>query len=68
MVHTAGAFGEVDKEVTDREGIEPVMPVGSDGAFTFPVAEYEGMLVFDANAPIIDHLRAATRGSGESGR
>lgn len=67
VVHTAGAFGEVDKEVTDREGIEPVMPVGSDGAFTFPVAEYEGMLVFDANAPIIDHLRAATRGSGETG-
>ena len=65
VVHTAGAFGEVDKEVTDREGIEPVMPVGADGAFTFPVAEYEGMLVFDANAPIIDHLRAATRGAGE---
>ena len=65
VVHTAGAFGEVDKEVTDREGIEPVMPVGADGAFTFPVAEYEGMLAFDANAPIIDHLRAATRGAGE---
>ncbi|KRE43483.1 isoleucine--tRNA ligase [Knoellia sp. Soil729] len=67
VVHTAGAFGEIDKEVTDREGIEPVMPVGADGAFTFPVGEYEGMLVFDANAPIIDHLRAATRGSGETG-
>ena len=31
LVHTAGAFGEVDKEVTDREGIEAVMPVGKDG-------------------------------------
>ena len=49
LVHTAGAFGEDDKVVTDREGIEPVMPVGKDGRFTFPVAEYEGMLVFDAN-------------------
>ena len=34
LVHTAGAFGEVDKEVTDREGIEAVMPVGKDGRFT----------------------------------
>ncbi|HTZ44762.1 MAG TPA: isoleucine--tRNA ligase [Jatrophihabitans sp.] len=61
LVHSAGAFGEEDKEVTDREGIEPVMPVGADGAFTYPVVDYEGMLVFDANALIIDHLKAATR-------
>ncbi|WP_141014045.1 isoleucine--tRNA ligase [Nocardioides sambongensis] len=62
LVHSAGAFGEVDKEVTDREGIAPVMPVGKDGRFTEPVAEYAGMLVFDANLQIIDHLKAATRG------
>ena len=37
LVHSAGAFGEVDKEVTDREGIEAVMPVGKDGRFTEPV-------------------------------
>ena len=67
LVHTAGAFGEDDKVVTDREGIEAVMPVGKDGRFTFPVTEYEGMLVFDANLHIIDHLKAATRGSGETG-
>ncbi|MFC7489247.1 MULTISPECIES: isoleucine--tRNA ligase [unclassified Knoellia] len=67
LVHSAGAFGEEDKIVTDREGIEPVMPVGADGAFTFPVTEYEGLLVFDANAPIIEHLKAATRGSVEAG-
>ena len=36
LVHTAGAFGEDDKVVTDREGIEAVMPVGKDGRFTFP--------------------------------
>ena len=36
LVHTAGAFGEDDKEVTDREGIEAVMPVGKDGRFTAP--------------------------------
>jgi isoleucyl-tRNA synthetase len=62
VVHTAGAFGEVDKEVTDRENIEAVMPVGKDGRFTHPVDEYAGMLVFDANLHIIDDLKAATRG------
>jgi len=61
VVHTAGAFGEVDKEVTDREGIEAVMPVGKDGRFTEPVQDYAGLQVFDANLLIIDHLKAATR-------
>ncbi len=65
VVHTAGAFGEVDKEVTDREGIEAVMPVGKDGRFTVPVVDYEGMQVFDSNLQIIDHLKAATRGETE---
>ena len=67
LVHTAGAFGEDDKIVTDREGIEAVMPVGKDGRFTTPVDEYAGMLVFDANLQIIDHLRAATRALSDEG-
>ncbi|MBF4162382.1 isoleucine--tRNA ligase [Nocardioides acrostichi] len=67
LVHTAGAFGEVDKEVTDREGIEPVMPVGKDGRFTAPVDDYAGMQVFDANLHVIDHLKNQTRGEGETG-
>ena len=67
LVHSAGAFGEDDKVVTDREGIEPVMPVGKDGRFTHPVDEYAGMLVFDANLHIIDHLKAATAGAGDAG-
>lgn len=58
LVHTAGAFGEDDKVVTDREGIEAVMPVGKDGRFTAPVTEYAGMQVFDANLPIIDDLKS----------
>ncbi|WP_028652811.1 isoleucine--tRNA ligase [Nocardioides halotolerans] len=62
LVHSAGAFGEADKEVTDREGIAPVMPVGKDGRFTEPIDEYAGMLVFDANLHVIDDLKAATRG------
>jgi isoleucyl-tRNA synthetase len=67
LVHSAGAFGEDDKVVTDREGIEPVMPVGKDGRFTFPVVEYQRMLVFDANLHIIDHLVAATKGESDAG-
>ena len=67
LVHTAGAFGEEDKIVTDREGIEPVIPVGPDGRFRYPVTDYEGLLVFDANQVIIDHLKAATRGDGDAG-
>jgi isoleucyl-tRNA synthetase len=67
LVHTAGAFGEEDKIVTDAAGIEPVVPVGADGRFLYPVTDYEGMLVFDANLPIIDHLRARTRGEGDPG-
>jgi len=67
LVHTAGAFGEEDKVVTDAAGIAPVMPVGPDGRFTYPVTDYEGLLVFDANALIIDHLKARTRGAGEHG-
>ncbi len=66
LVHTAGAFGEIDKEVTDREGIEAVMPVGKDGKFTAPVDDYAGLQVFDANLQIIDHLKAMTRVSASS--
>ena len=61
LVHTAGAFGEDDKVVTDREGIEVVVPVGIDGRFTYPVTDYEGLLVLDANSEVIDHLKARTR-------
>ena len=43
------------------------MPVGPDGAFTFPVTDYEGLHVFDANPQIIDTSRAATRGEGDHG-
>lgn len=60
LVHSAGAFGEVDKEVTDREGIVAVMPVGKDGRFTAPVTDYEGMQVFDANPHVIDDLKNGT--------
>src|SRR5680860_909334 len=67
IVHIAPAFGEEDKVVTDAADIEPVVPVGPDGKFTAPVVDYEGMLVFDANLAIIDHLKARTEGRTEAG-
>jgi isoleucyl-tRNA synthetase len=67
IVHIAPAFGEEDKQLTDQYGITPVVPVGPDGRFTFPVIDYEGLHVFDANPVIIDHLKAATRGEGDRG-
>ncbi len=67
IVHIAPAFGEEDKQLTDQYGIAPVVPVGPDGKFTFPVADYEGLHVFDANALIIEHLKAATAGHGDYG-
>ena len=68
LVHGAGAFGEDDKVVSDREGIEPVLPVGADGRFTFPVVDYESLQVFDANALIIDHLKGRTRHDAAAAR
>jgi isoleucyl-tRNA synthetase len=67
LVHSAGAFGEDDKIVCDREGVASVMPVRADGTFTHPVDEYAGLQVFDANLPIIDHLKARTRGEDQAG-
>ncbi|MFV0463683.1 MAG: isoleucine--tRNA ligase [Nostocoides sp.] len=66
LVHIAPAFGEEDKVVTDAAGIAPVVPVGPDGRFTFPVTDYENIQVLDANGLILDHLNAATAG-GERG-
>jgi isoleucyl-tRNA synthetase len=61
IVHIAPAFGEEDKLLTDQYGIVPVVPVSASGRFTAPVDEYAGLLVFDANQRVIDHLRQRTR-------
>jgi isoleucyl-tRNA synthetase len=66
LVHIAPAFGEEDKLLTDQYGIVPVVPVGPDGKFTFPVSDYAGLHVFDANQAIIDDLKARTRLDAET--
>jgi isoleucyl-tRNA synthetase len=62
LVHLAPAFGEIDREVADREGIGALNPVGPDGAFgdTMPLP-YSGTFVKDADADLIAELRASGR-------
>lgn len=57
IVHMAPGFGEDDLEVCRAAGIEVAVPVDEAGRFTAEVPDYAGMLVFDANAPIIARLK-----------
>jgi isoleucyl-tRNA synthetase len=61
-VHLAPAFGEDDKAATDAAGIEPVVPVDSQGRFTTEVPPYAGQQVFEANKPIVHDLKAGVPG------
>ncbi|WP_025273781.1 isoleucine--tRNA ligase [Haloglycomyces albus] len=61
LVHIAPAFGEEDKVVTDAAGIEPVVPVNSQGRFTGEVPDFEGSHVFDANKEIIKWLKVTEK-------
>ena len=67
VVHLAPAFGEDDKNATDAAGIEPVVPVDSQGRFTEEVAPYAGQHVFAANKPIIADLKAVSGGGTAAG-
>ncbi len=60
IVHMSPGFGEDDKAALDRVGVETVVPVGPDGKFIFPVTDYQGLHVFDANPVITEHLKART--------
>ncbi|MFC5939224.1 isoleucine--tRNA ligase [Corynebacterium choanae] len=61
IVHQAPAFGEDDMNTCQEHGIEVCVPVDLDGKFTSQVPDYEGLLVFDANKPIIKDLKAKGR-------
>ncbi|MGO1317731.1 MAG: isoleucine--tRNA ligase, partial [Cellulomonadaceae bacterium] len=60
LVHMAPGFGEDDMVACDAAGITPVVPVDARGRLTSQVPDYEGELVFDANAPIIRNLKDGT--------
>ncbi|MDY6050651.1 MAG: isoleucine--tRNA ligase [Corynebacterium sp.] len=61
VVHQAPAFGEDDMNTCNKYGVGLVIPVNEDGQFTEQVPDYAGMLVFDANKPIIKDLKARMR-------
>jgi isoleucyl-tRNA synthetase len=58
-VHTAPGHGEDDFETGVRYGLPIVNPVDAGGRFTAEAGPYAGLQIFDANAKIIDDLRAS---------
>jgi len=61
IVHLAPAFGEVDREVAEREGLPVLNPVGPSARFDDTVPPYAGRFVKDADAGLIDELAASGR-------
>ncbi|MEO1063517.1 MAG: isoleucine--tRNA ligase [Actinomycetota bacterium] len=58
VVHIAPGFGEDDQRLGAEAGVGLVVPVDDAGRFTAPVADYEGLNVFDANPEVIKDLKA----------
>jgi isoleucyl-tRNA synthetase len=58
LVHTAPGHGEDDFQTGKREGLPILSPVDEAGRFT-TVEKYRGKKVLEANAEIIEDLRAA---------
>ena len=62
IVHLAPAFGEVDREVSEREGLGILNPVGPEARFGDAVpAPHRGRFVKDTDAELISELDAAGR-------
>ncbi|MBV8601248.1 MAG: isoleucine--tRNA ligase [Candidatus Eremiobacteraeota bacterium] len=58
-VHTAPGHGADDFELGVKYGFAPLNPVDAAGRFTGEAGPYAGREIFDANAIIIDDLRAS---------
>jgi isoleucyl-tRNA synthetase len=61
LVHTAIAFGEDDFRLGEQEGLTVVNPVRLDGTYDERVGPYAGRWVKDADADLIEDLRARGR-------
>ncbi|MGH9027325.1 MAG: isoleucine--tRNA ligase [Acidimicrobiia bacterium] len=61
LVHLAPAFGEIDRELAEREGLPTLNPVNAEARFDDSVAQCAGQFVKDADPAIIDSLIAAGR-------
>jgi isoleucyl-tRNA synthetase len=59
IVHLAPAFGEIDRDVAEREGLPSLNPVGPDATFSDPRVPWRATFVKDADAAIVDALAAA---------
>lgn len=57
VVHMAPGFGEDDQTLCEKNNIELVCPVDSQGKFTKEVSDFVGLNVFDANDEIIKKLK-----------
>lgn len=57
IVHIAPGFGEDDQLICQKNNIELVCPVDEAGKFTYPVKDFIGMQVFDANDEVIKSLK-----------
>ena len=58
IVHLAPAFGEIDREVAEREGLPMLNPVDASARFDVSVPAYSGQFVKDTDAAIVDDLAA----------
>ncbi len=61
IVHLAPAFGEVDREVSEREGLPMLNPVGPAAAFDASVPEVAGRFVKDADRRLVELLEESGR-------
>lgn len=56
LVHIAPAFGEVDYDVSKKEGLPFFQPVDETGRFTEKVPDYKGKFIKDTDKDIIRKL------------
>jgi isoleucyl-tRNA synthetase len=61
LVHTAVAFGEDDFRLGEAEGLTVVNPVRLNGTYDERIGPYAGRWVKDADADLIEDLRASGR-------
>jgi isoleucyl-tRNA synthetase len=61
LVHTAIAFGEDDFRLGEQQGLAVVNPVRPDGTYDERIGPYAGLWVKDADAKVIEDLRACGR-------
>jgi isoleucyl-tRNA synthetase len=59
IVHLAPGFGEDDQQACNAVGIPTVVPMDEHGRYTSEIEPWAGLHVFEANAPVAEHLTAA---------